>query len=158
MSEHVEPIRRSVTVRCAPDRAFEIFTERIDDWWPVETHSRAASEFDAEGVKVERIEFQRRVGGQILEHLSNGSTLPWAEVVAWDPPRRFVLAWRPHPRPQAPTEVEVTFTPADGGTLVSLEHRGWERLTEDVRELYQSYAGGWVSTLGRFAAAANEEA
>jgi hypothetical protein len=49
--------------------------------------------------------------------------------------------------------VEVIFTPRDGGTLVELEHRGWERLTEAFEELYESYAQGWSQTLLRFATA-----
>lgn len=151
----VEPIRRSVTVRCAPRRAFQLFTEEIGTWWPVESHSRAAVEVGNEGVRVDQVEFQGRVGGAVLEHLSDGRTLPWAEVVAWDPPRGFVLAWRPHSRAQAPTEVRVTFAPQDDGTLVELEHRGWERLSEDFGELYDDYAEGWIGTLGRFAAAAD---
>ena len=107
---------------------------------------------------MERIEFQGQVAGQVLEHMSNGQALPWAEVLAWDPPRRFVLAWKPHSRAQPPTEVEVTFTPNGIGTLVELQHRGWERLTEDHLELYDSYGSGWIETLNRFATAAREEA
>ncbi len=153
MSEQFGPIRTSVVARCSPERAFRVFTDEMGSWWPAQTHSRAAAEF--EGLKVERIEFQGRRGGQVLEHMSNGESLPWAEVTAWEPPSRFVLAWRPHSRPQPPTEVEVTFTPHEEGTLVVLEHRGWERLTEDFRELYADYAGGWIKTLSRFAEAAS---
>lgn len=157
MSEKVEPIRRSVVARCSPERAFRVFTEEIGSWWPAQTHSRAAMEFEDQGLKVERIEFQGRQGGQVLEHMSNGETLPWAEVIAWEPPSRFALAWRPHSRPQPPTEVEVTFTQQKEGTLVVLEHRGWERLTEVYQELYADYAGGWIQTLSRFAEAASRE-
>jgi uncharacterized protein YndB with AHSA1/START domain len=155
MTDEVEPIRRSVTVRCTPEAAFRTFTERMDAWWPAETHSRAAMEFDDRDLTVESIEFQGYVGGQVLEHLSDGRTLPWAEVLVWEPPSRFVMAWRPHSRPQPPTDVEVTFTPIEGGTKVVLEHRGWERLTEDYEELKASYGSGWIGTLRRFAEAAD---
>jgi hypothetical protein len=86
MKEEVEPIRRSVTVGCDADRAFTVFTDQIGTWWPIETHSRAAVDFEGGGVKAERVEFQGRIGGQVFEHMSNGQALPWAEVVAWDPP------------------------------------------------------------------------
>jgi uncharacterized protein YndB with AHSA1/START domain len=146
-----EPIRRSIEVPASPEDAFRVFTEEMGSWWPLETHSRATVE--RSGVKAERIEFEGRAGGQVLEHLSNGEVLSWAEVVEWEPPRRFVLAWRPHGRPQPPTEVEVVFTARDGGTHVELVHRGWERLTEEFGELYESYGQGWIGTLARFAAA-----
>jgi uncharacterized protein YndB with AHSA1/START domain len=151
MTTTTQPIRRSVQVHAPPGKAFRVFTEEMGTWWPLETHSRAAAE--RSDVRAERIEFQGRVGGQVLEHLSNGEVLPWAEVILWEPPRRLVLAWRPHGRPQPPTEVEVIFTPRDGGTHVELEHRGWERLTEVFGELYDSYTQGWVGTLDRFSSA-----
>jgi uncharacterized protein YndB with AHSA1/START domain len=155
----IEPIRRSVTVHVPPDRAFRVFTEQMTEWWPHQTHSRAAREFDDEpSLTVRSIELQGRVGGLVLEHMSDGRALPWAEVIGWDPPNRFAMAWRPHTRPEPPTEVEVTFTPIEGGTRVELEHRGWERLTELRDELYESYGGGWIDTLGRFAALVDEEA
>ncbi len=158
-TQRIEPIRRSVTVRVPPDRAFRVFTEEMTAWWPHATHSRAAMEFDDDpSLTVRSIEVQGRVGGMVLEHMSDGRALPWADVVGWEPPSRFVMAWRPNTRPEPPTEVEVTFTAIEGGTRVDLEHRGWERLTELRQELYESYGGGWVATLGCFEAFANEEA
>jgi uncharacterized protein YndB with AHSA1/START domain len=153
----VEPIRRSVTVSLPVERAFELFTSGMTTWWPVETHSRAAMEFEDEDVKVESIEFNGYPGGSIVERMSDGRSVLWGEVVEWDPPGRFVMAWKPHSRLQAPTEVEVRFTPRGSGTLVDLEHRGWERLTEDFTRLYASYGSGWIGTLTRFAEAADKE-
>ena len=34
-----EAIRRSVTVNCSVEHAFETFTERIHEWWPLGKHS-----------------------------------------------------------------------------------------------------------------------
>ncbi|MCI0636152.1 MAG: SRPBCC domain-containing protein [Actinobacteria bacterium] len=151
---NTEPIQRSVTVSCDPDRAFRLFTEEIGSWWPVETHSRAASDLEGQDVKVEQVEFQTRAGGQVLEHLSDGQILPWGEVTVWEPPNRFVLAWHPSFAERPPTELEVRFTPRDGETLVELEHRAWERLGAGFDELRGSYADGWGTTLERFRAAA----
>jgi uncharacterized protein YndB with AHSA1/START domain len=154
----VEPIRRTVTVSCPPDRAFSLFTEGMGTWWPVESYSRAVREFADQHLEVVRLEFQARLGGSVLEHMSDGRTLPWAEVIAWDPPRRVVMAWRPHSMPEPPTELDVTFTADDGGTVVELEQRGWERLSEGFRdELYDIYVRGWVTTLDRFVAAADRD-
>jgi uncharacterized protein YndB with AHSA1/START domain len=153
-----EPIRETVTVRSDPARAFDIFTTQMGAWWPVASYSRAVSEFEHEAVTVVELEFQARMGGSILEHMSDGRVLPWGEVTAWRPPHRFQLAWRPHSRPEPPTEVEVTFAAREGGTLVEVEHRGWQRLSEDFRaELYDVYVRGWPTTLGCFAAAADRD-
>jgi len=80
----------------------------------------------------------------------------WWPLDAWDPPSTVVMAWRPHSMPEPPTEVEVTFRSRNGATVVDLEHRGWERVSEDFRErLYEVYVRGWDATLDRFAAAAD---
>ncbi len=155
---HIEPIRQMVRVRGAPLRAFKLFTEQMGTWWPVDEYSRAVSEFEDEDVQVERLEFQARMGGSVLEHTSDGRILPWAEVIAWHPPHGVLMAWHPHSKPEPPTEVEVTFTARGSDTLVELEHRGWGRLSGDFREgLYEIYARGWITTLGCFAAAADRE-
>jgi uncharacterized protein YndB with AHSA1/START domain len=155
---HVEPIRQSVSIPDAPEGAFRLFTERMGTWWPVESYSRAVSEFADDGVAVTELEFQARMGGSILEHMSDGRILPWGEVVDWHPPHRVSMAWRPHSFPEPPTEVEVTFTPRDGGTLVELEHHGWERLSDGFRTaMYEIYARGWPTTLARYERAATSD-
>jgi hypothetical protein len=154
----VEPIRRSVTVRCDRERAFRVFTQEMDTWWPVQTHSRAVTDFEGQDLKVERVEFQTFVGGQVLEHMSDGQTLPWGEVVAWDPPTSFALAWKPNSSERPPTVVEVRFTASGRDTLVELEHRDWERLGERIEDLRAGYAEGWITTLERFRVKAEEVA
>ena len=36
-------VRREITVNATPERAFEVFAERLDTWWP-RTHSVGASD------------------------------------------------------------------------------------------------------------------
>jgi uncharacterized protein YndB with AHSA1/START domain len=125
-------------------------------WWPLEGYSRAVSELASEGVTATNLEFEPRLGGSIVEHLSDGRTLPWAEVVAWRPPEHVVLAWRPHPRPEPPTELTVSFTALeDALTNVELAHGGWDRLSPGfLDEMYSLYVRGWPDTLDLFVAAA----
>jgi hypothetical protein len=59
--------------------------------------------------------------------------------------------------PEPPTEVEATFTAQGNGTVVEVEHRGWEGLSEGFRgQLYEVYVRGWITTLERFAAFADQ--
>ena len=154
---NIEPIRRRVSVRTDPERAFHLFTVRMGTWWPLDAYSRSVNEF-AGAVGVTRLEFQARMGGSILEHLADGRVLPWGEVTAWEPPHSVVMAWSPHSLPEPPTEVEVTFTARDADTLVEVEHRGWEVLSEGFRtSLYDIYVRGWTATLERFAEAADRD-
>jgi uncharacterized protein YndB with AHSA1/START domain len=150
-----EPIHASVTVRAGQERAFEVFTAGLDTWWPLETHSRAVDQF--EGVKAERVEFEGRVGGRVIEHLSDGQALSWGEVLVWEPPSRFVLAWKPNASDRPPTELEVRFTPQGDGTLVEIEHRGWERLGEIAEQARAGYGENWQRVIDRFGEAADKE-
>ena len=34
----IEPVRKSITVRATPERAFRVFTEEMDSWWPRTHH------------------------------------------------------------------------------------------------------------------------
>jgi uncharacterized protein YndB with AHSA1/START domain len=149
-----EPVRKSVRVDRPPEEAFRLFTEHIDRWWPVEVHSRAASEQYGDGVTVERVVFEPRAGGRLYEVTSTGVEGVWAEVVSFEPPARIELAWKPNDRPEPPTEVQILFEADGDGTIVKLEHRGWEKLGARADGAREGYDGGWQLPLERFVAAA----
>jgi len=149
-----EAVRRSVTVDCSVEDAFATFTDRIGEWWPLGTHSIDHYET---GSGAETVVFQGGAGGQVYERTKGGEELKWADVLAYEPPRRFVLAWNPsrdNTRPK--TEIEVTFTAEGDKTRVDLEHRGWERLGDDAAEARDSYNQGWEPVLADYAEKASE--
>jgi uncharacterized protein YndB with AHSA1/START domain len=152
-SAPTEPVRKSVHVAADVERAFRVFVEEFDAWWPAELLSRTADDQYAPGVTLERLVFEPQVGGRIYEVTSEGVEGSWAEVLVFDPPTRFVLAWKPNDRLEPPTEVEIRFEPDGDGTVVRLEHRGWERLGDRAEEARGTHAQGWVVPLERFAAA-----
>jgi uncharacterized protein YndB with AHSA1/START domain len=144
------PITKSISVDCTVEHAFEVFTTRITEWWPLATHS--IFEDESATVMVEPHE-----GGELYELSRSGDRAHWATVTAWDPPNRLMLSWRVNPKTPAPTEIEITFAPAaGGGTLVTLEHRGWELLGPELgAQGRQSYQEGWGGTLARYGDVAN---
>ena len=137
-----EPIVRTITVDRSVEDAFRLFTDGIDTWWPAATHSYG-------GDDVERTVFETREGGRVYEVQKDGTERDWAEVVAWEPPDRIVLAWKIC----SPTEVEVRFSADGSATRVELEHRGWERVDDERRAQREGYSGGWEFVLGKLAAA-----
>jgi uncharacterized protein YndB with AHSA1/START domain len=120
----------------------------------VEVFSRAADEQYGDGVKAEHVVFEPRVGGRLYEVTSEGVEGVWAEVLTYEPPARSVLAWKPNDRPEPPTEVEIQFEPDGDGTIVRLEHRGWDELGARAAEAREGHDGGWQLPLERFVAAA----
>ena len=139
----IEVVRKTVTVDCAVEEAFRIFTEEPLSWWPVETHS-------IHGTQVKEIVLEPRAGGKLYEVAESGEHGHWATVLEWEPPRRLVLAWNILEREGDVTEVEVRFQPAGQGTRVELEHRGWENVENDGAEKRASYDTGWDVVLGSY--------
>ena len=148
-----EPVKKSINVERSPEDAFQLFTERIGDWWPVEHYSRTVDEGNLD-VKVERMVFEPREGGRIYEVASDGTEGDWATILAYEPPERVVLAWKPNDEDHPPTEVEIRFTADGTGTRVDLEHRGWETIGDRAEGSRGSYSAGWDEVLDRFAIAA----
>jgi uncharacterized protein YndB with AHSA1/START domain len=148
-----EAVRREITVHAPPERAFAVFTERFDAWWPRSHHIGAA--------EMQQAVVEPRRGGRWYERGTDGSTCDWGEVLAWEPPHRLVLSWhlggdwRYDPDPAHASEVEVTFTPTGEGTRVELVHRHFERHGAGGDQLRESVAGpgGWAGLLDLYAQA-----
>ena len=140
------PLVKELRVAAPVERAWSVFTDGIDSWWPAATHSM-------EPERVREIVFEARAGGRIFERWHDGTECSWGEVGVCEPPHRIRFSWHPNDRPAA-TEVEVTFTAAGDETHVRLEHRGWERLGDDAAASRAEYDPGWDYVLGLYEAGA----
>ena len=140
-------VRKSVFVRCTPEHAFAVFTERIGDWWPFDGHSL----FDD---KAEAVVFEPHVGGRVYERSAEGEEGLWGTLTVWDPPRGFTMTWHPGRGEETAQELELRFSPEGGGTRVDLVHTGWERLGDRMAEIGGHYDEGWDLVLARFSEAA----
>jgi uncharacterized protein YndB with AHSA1/START domain len=137
-----------VRVKAAPPRAFDLFVNRMADWWP---KGRTIGKSPHVAVVVEP-----RVGGQWFERDAEGNETHWGKVLTWEPPNRVVLAWQINREwvydADLITEVELTFVPAEGGgTIVTLEHRNLERFGKDAAEHADKLRNGWPGKLGEYA-------
>lgn len=148
------PVRKSITVKASAERAFQVFTEGVDMWWPKSHHIGKSP--------MTKAVIEGFPGGRWYSEQADGTDCPWGEVLVWEPPRRFVMAWKINlqwqfePDPAKSSEVEVLFTPEpDGSTRVDLEHRyferhgaGWETMRTQVDS-----GMGWGALLELYAAA-----
>jgi uncharacterized protein YndB with AHSA1/START domain len=137
-----DAIRKTVNVALPVEKAFRLFTDGIGSWWPFATHSIG-------GASVEEAVFDVEAK-RLYERAADGTEHDWGDILAWEPPNRFLLGWRVNPASPG-TEVEVWFAPDGEGTRVELEHRGWEKCGPGERS---SYDGGWEHVLGQFVEAA----
>ena len=136
-----EAITKHIRVDATPETAFEVFTRRIGDWWPLEHYSVFGREAT--------VAFE---GEHIVERSPSGEETVWGEVVDFELTGRVRFTWHPgRPSDDEPTEVEVTFSSDGDGTLVTLVHSGWERLSDERRAGRVDYDNGWPLVLERYA-------
>ncbi len=149
----IQPIVRTVEVKTPPAEAFALFTARMGAWWPMGRGTGKQPLVD--------VVMEPRVGGRWFERDKDGAETQWGDVLAWEPPRRLLLAWRLdsqfHYDPNFQTEVELTFSDGlDGGAVVTLEHRDLEKFGADAERLAASLGGGWASRLQDYSNRANQ--
>lgn len=119
----LDSIVHHVIVDAVPEAAFDMFTARLGDWWPL-AYTFSESRFADALVEPKGTWFERDDAGR---------TLPWGDVRAFVPGERVVLGFaigfdrQPVPFDQA-SEVEVRFIPAGSRqTRVEVEHRHFAR-------------------------------
>jgi uncharacterized protein YndB with AHSA1/START domain len=146
-------VKKSITVKATVEHAFAVFTEGYDTWWPRSHHIGKSP--------MEKAIIETRRGGRCYTTQVDGTECDWGQILEWDPPHRFVIAWQITPEwgyepdLSKSSEVEITFTPiAEGGTRVDLEHRYFERMGPGgaTMRVGVDSPGGWGSLLELFAA------
>jgi hypothetical protein len=134
----IPPLRREILVAADPGTAFEVFTARIGQWWPVATHSVHGA-----GGTV------ALTAGQIVERSASGASSVWGTVTRWEPPSAVAFTWHPGRDASSAGRVTVTFAAAGDQTLVTLEHAGWE-VYADPAAARAEYDEGWGEVLGGY--------
>jgi hypothetical protein len=140
-----DAVTATVEVAVDPATAFEIFTEEIDRWWkpgPINWYDP----YRAVGKRIEP-----GVGGRWLEVYDDitGDVLEVGRITVWEPGVRLVLLYHDGGHELDGTEVEVRFEAVEGGTRVTLEHRGWDRVASDIAtRSREGKRWGWANILG----------
>jgi len=106
-------IEKSVLLLCPPTEAFQLFTQRISEWWP-KTHR--LSEDPGSELFLERT-------GRFWERAGDGREVELGRVLVWQAPERLALDFYLGTSAAQPTAVEVTFTAENEGTRVHICHR-----------------------------------
>ena len=67
------PVRKSIVVETDPERAFALFTEGFDSWWP-RTHHIGKS-------PMKRVIVEGFVGGRCYSEQEDGTECDWGQVL-----------------------------------------------------------------------------
>jgi uncharacterized protein YndB with AHSA1/START domain len=136
---------KSVILPLPPLAAFELFTQKIGEWWPPDrrhTKDPASQIFLLES-------------GRFYERARDGHEVELGAVRSWELPRRILLDFFIATGPQKPTEVEITFAAQAGGTRVTVTHRPKPESADVWTERAPRYERSWdvvLAALGRAAA------
>lgn len=137
-SESRELFSLARTVDVPPARAFEVFVDRIGEWWP--------KDYTWAKETLAGMTIEPRYGGRCLERSADGSVAVWGKVLAFDRPNHIVIAWQirpdrsPEPEEGGSSRVDIRFVAnAAGKTEVLLVHRdfprhgeGWEKYKSEM--------------------------
>lgn len=139
----IEPVVKQIKVGLDKEAAFRLFTEGINKWWPLTTHSVGEEQ-------AETCVFEGRVGGRIYETMKDGSQAEWGKVLVWEPFGKVAFTWYPGRTSDTAQEVTVNFIEISGGTQVELVHTGWEILSEKAQTSRVGYDFGWDFVLANY--------
>jgi uncharacterized protein YndB with AHSA1/START domain len=121
----IEPIKKEILVETTQERAFKVFTEKMDSWWPRTHH--------VGGCAMTELVLEPGANGRWFSKHEDGSEINVGQVLTWDPFALLVLAWQINGDykydPGLITEVEVQFIPeGPAKTRVKFEHKNLDRL------------------------------
>jgi uncharacterized protein YndB with AHSA1/START domain len=140
----IDPLHLSFDVASTVEHAFETWTARTSAWWP-RSHTVAGEPAE--------VVFEPAPGGRIYERAADGREADWGRIIEWDPPHRLVYSWHLRQDAADATEVEIRFDQsAAGGTTVTIEHRGWERLGAGGPDRRDANGRGWAGLLPHYQA------
>jgi hypothetical protein len=135
---------KSVVLPLSPAAAFELFTQKIGQWWPADrrhTQDPASEIFLLEN-------------GRFYERARDGREVELGHVRSWDLPNRILLDFFIATGPDKPTEVEIAFTAREGGTQVTVVHRPKPASEALWTERAPRYERSWDAVLAALSLAA----
>jgi uncharacterized protein YndB with AHSA1/START domain len=78
-------VRKTIVVNADIQRAFEVFTQNMGQWWPKDHHIG--------GSPIVAVVVEPRNGGRWYEKDEDGSECDWGTVLRWDPPNAVTFSW-----------------------------------------------------------------
>ncbi len=126
-------LTRTIALNCSVEQAFDVFTGKIDLWWPRghRKHREGALRLDA---------------GALIDRAPDGSEWTMATVAEIDPPSLLRLDWYPG-SPAAPTSVEIRFAGDENRTEIVVTHRPLPETRSIWPQRVELFERGWNTVL-----------
>jgi len=135
----ITEINKELQVNASQETCFNVFTQRMDAWWPKAYHVGACPMRNAV--------LEAKPGGRWYSAHADGSEVNIGKVLTWNPYGLLVLAWQIDGNfqydPNLTTEVEVQFIAESAtSTLIKFAHRNLEKLSGGAK-VVEGMDQGW---------------
>lgn len=140
----LDPIIKTIEVQCSQEKAFDVFVNEMDSWWPLDMFTVSAM-----GGKAARsIRVEAKQGGTIVEIGSDDTKHLWGTIRSFQPHDYISMDFH-IPKPNEVVEsrslVELPFTAlGDERTRVELTQSNWEAFGDRAEQIRGGYGGGWI--------------
>ncbi|MEO7223195.1 MAG: SRPBCC domain-containing protein [Devosia sp.] len=138
-----EILTRTISLNCSVEHAFDVFTGKIDLWWPL-------------GHRKHRDGTLRLDAGALIDRSPDGAEWTMATIAEIDPPSLLRLDWYPG-SPAAPTSVEIRFIGDVSRTEIVVTHRPLLETKSIWPQRVELFERGWNSVLPALKAFIEEE-
>ncbi len=139
----LDPIVRTIEVPCSQEKAFGVFVNEMDSWWPLEKFSVSAMY----GGTTKSLRVDPKQGGKIVETAHDDTEHLWGTIKSYDPYGSFSMDFH-IAKPEQHTGftlIEVLFTAlGDERTRVELTQSNWEALGEWAEMVQGGYGMAWA--------------
>ncbi len=131
-------------LNCNLTTAYELFTRRLGQWWPLKKHS-------VSGEKTVNAQLEEFIGGRVFETTIDGRMFSWGHIETINSPSHFIMAWYPGTQIEMATRVEIKFKKiSDKQTEIELKHTGWHVYGNKAEEYHKNYSMGWDEVLSGY--------
>ena len=140
-------VQLTATVPLPPERAFAIFVEQMNTWWP--RQGVFPYSFAPKSTRPLHIRFEAQAGGRCYETFADGSEYTIGRITNWQPPSQLAYTWR-DPTWQGDTRIQLSFEASDQGAQLTYTQTGFE--AAGVAWLIPYYRVGCQQTLAGYIA------
>lgn len=131
----------------APDKAFEIYVDKVDVWWP--RQGVFPYSFAPQTTRPGHIRFEPKQGGRYYETFADGREYIIGRITLWRPPTALHFTWR-DPNWAGETTIRLAFAARKQGTRITHEQDGFA--AAGVPALIPYYQIGNKQTLAAYIA------
>jgi uncharacterized protein YndB with AHSA1/START domain len=138
-------VKKELWVEASQQTAFEVFTQKMDSWWPRTHHIGACP--------MTELVVETKPGGRWYSTHEDGSEADIGYVMTYEPYSQFTLCWQVNGDFKFDaglfTEVQVQFIPEGPNTTrVKMEHKDMQKLGGS--KLIGSMDQGWGMIMERY--------